>query len=235
MGLFRWDGSLKPAGKLYAAWQVPGLASVTASNLPLTGAPLSPEDTPLYFPQTNHFVAAQFKQLWQQQGGLEQIGLPLTEAFVEKDRTIQIFERGIMELWTEARGEPGFYNLSPQEQLKRVVKLRLLGRQLAAERTFPKVGPFTSGASHLYFPETGHSLSNGFLGYWQSHGGLLQFGFPISEEFDEVSATDGKVHTVQYFERTRFEYHPENKGTPYEVELGQLGREEMKRRGWLAG
>ena len=29
---------------------------------------------------------------------------------------------------------------------------------------------------------------------------------------------------VQYFERARFEYHPENAGTPYEVLLGQFGR-----------
>src|SRR5262249_29825445 len=29
--------------------------------------------------------------------------------------------------------------------------------------------------------------------------------------------------TVQYFERNRFEYHPENKGTQYEVLLGLLG------------
>ena len=29
---------------------------------------------------------------------------------------------------------------------------------------------------------------------------------------------------TQYFERARFEYHPENAGTPYEVLLGQFGR-----------
>jgi hypothetical protein len=28
---------------------------------------------------------------------------------------------------------------------------------------------------------------------------------------------------VQYFERARFELHPENAGTQYEVLLGQLG------------
>jgi hypothetical protein len=28
---------------------------------------------------------------------------------------------------------------------------------------------------------------------------------------------------VQYFERNRFEYHPENAGTPYEIQLGLLG------------
>ncbi len=35
---------------------------------------------------------------------------------------------------------------------------------------------------------------------------------------------DGNTYLVQYFERARFEYHPEHKGTPYEVQLGQFGR-----------
>ena len=50
-----------------------------------------------------------------------------------------------------------------------------------------------------YFPQTEHSLRGGFLAYWQAHGGLGQFGFPISEEF----VLDGQV--VQYFERARLE------------------------------
>ncbi|MEO8288940.1 MAG: hypothetical protein ABI670_21200, partial [Chloroflexota bacterium] len=37
------------------------------------------------------------------------------------------------------------------------------------------------------------------------------------------SPTDGKTYLVQYFERNRLEYHPENKGTPFEVLLGLLG------------
>ena len=31
------------------------------------------------------------------------------------------------------------------------------------------------------------------------------------------------MYTVQYFERARFEWHPENRGTPSEVLLGRLG------------
>jgi hypothetical protein len=62
-----------------------------------------------------------------------------------------------------------------------------------------------------------------FLEYWQRNGGLPQQGFPISEEFTEVSDLDGKPYRVQYFERAVFELHPENVGTPYEVLLSQLG------------
>jgi len=51
------------------------------------------------------------------------------------------------------------------------------------------------------------------------------FGYPISEEFDEVSPADGKVHIMQYFERARFEWHQEFAGTPQQVQLGLIGRE----------
>ncbi len=74
-----------------------------------------------------------------------------------------------------------------------------------------------------YFPETGKKVGGAFLRYWRANGGLAQQGYPISDEFQEKSALDGKVYTVQYFQRAVFEFHPENGGTPYEVLLSQLG------------
>ncbi len=74
------------------------------------------------------------------------------------------------------------------------------------------------------FPETGHSLSGAFLGFWAEHGGIEIFGYPITEEFDEQSLIDGETYRVQYFERQRFELHPEN-AAPYDVQLGLLGIE----------
>jgi hypothetical protein len=73
------------------------------------------------------------------------------------------------------------------------------------------------------FPETGKTVRGAFLQYWQRNGALAQQGFPISDEMQERSATDGKVYTVQYFERARMELHPELVGTPHEVLLGLLG------------
>ncbi|OAN48288.1 hypothetical protein A6A03_08870 [Chloroflexus islandicus] len=76
----------------------------------------------------------------------------------------------------------------------------------------------------VYFPTTGHHLSNrvGFLDFWRANGQLHTFGMPISEEL----VIDGRI--VQYFERARFEYHPEYAGTPLQVQLGLIGQE------WLA-
>ena len=75
----------------------------------------------------------------------------------------------------------------------------------------------------LYFPETRHTLAGRFLAYWQSTGGLPVYGYPLSEEVLERSPRDGQEYIVQYFERNRIEYHPENAGTSHEMQLGLLG------------
>ncbi len=72
------------------------------------------------------------------------------------------------------------------------------------------------------FPETGKTVQERFLEYWDEHGGLPQQGYPISDELQEKSDTDGKTYTVQYFERALFELHPENE-PPNDVLLALLG------------
>jgi hypothetical protein len=83
-----------------------------------------------------------------------------------------------------------------------------------------------NGTTKVWFQETKHSVSGKILQYWNQYGGLQQFGFPLSEAFDEVS-TDGKTYSTQYFERARFEVHPELQD-PYAVELGLLGVQQYK-------
>ncbi|HEX9988654.1 MAG TPA: hypothetical protein VGE45_09280 [Chloroflexia bacterium] len=86
---------------------------------------------------------------------------------------------------------------------------------------FPTTITHAQGNSRT-FPETGKTVSGRFFTYWEGHGGLAQQGYPITEEIQETSATDGKIYTVQYFERAVFEYHPENKA-PNDVLLQLLG------------
>jgi hypothetical protein len=76
----------------------------------------------------------------------------------------------------------------------------------------------------LYFLETGHTLRGSFRAFWQNNGGVARFGFPLTEELQEVSPEDGKERTVQYFERAVMELHPDQAGTPYDVQLAPLGR-----------
>jgi plastocyanin len=74
----------------------------------------------------------------------------------------------------------------------------------------------------LTFQETGKTTCDPFSDYWESHGGLAQQGFPISDVFQERSDSDDKEYTVQYFERAVMEIHPENQ-PPNDVLLQLLG------------
>jgi spore germination protein len=55
----------------------------------------------------------------------------------------------------------------------------------------------------------------------------------MTEEYEERNADTGQFHPVQFFERQRFERHPENAGTPYVVLLGRLGYEDALAKGLL--
>jgi hypothetical protein len=80
-------------------------------------------------------------------------------------------------------------------------------------------GQAAAAPSSVYFPVTGHTVSGEFLTFWRTNGGLAIFGYPLTEVIEQGGLQ------VQYFERARFEYHPEFAGTPYVVELELLGNE----------
>jgi len=194
------------------------LYRITAPGSAVDSAPPLPGAT--YFAQTHHNLGGGFREYWTAHGGLPIFGYPLTEEFPEGGYTVQYFERNRFEFHPENRGTPY------------IVLLGRLGAQVTAGRPFPGIAPFDNRPGHVYFAATGHSLNSGFLSYWQANGGLAQFGYPISEELAEVSPTDGQTYTVQYFERARFEYHPELPD-PYRVSLGLLGVTVLHDRGWL--
>jgi LPXTG-site transpeptidase (sortase) family protein len=106
------------------------------------------------------------------------------------------------------------------------VQIRHLGRwavQLHADN--PALAPVArpQASDRDYFDETGHTLGGNFRQFWHSRGGLLLFGLPLSEEFHEVDPQDSNSYVVQYFERARFEWHPELP-VGARVQLGHLGR-----------
>ena len=182
---------------------------------PVAGSP-----TRMYFAATGHTLAGGFLDYWLSHGGLDLFGYPLSEEFAEvnpsdgQTYTVQYFERERFEY--HPANPPG----------SRVL-LGLLGVQVTAGRqdaAFGRVASLPNTATQQYFAASGHTLRGGFLGVWQSRGGLAIFGYPISEEFAERNPADGRVYTVQYFERARFEYHPEYLGTNQSVQLGLLGR-----------
>src|SRR6188474_1502668 len=155
------------------------------------------------FPETGKTVTGKFLTYWDGHGGLAQQGFPISQLIQETSETngkiydVQYFERAVFEYHPENAGKPS------------EVLLQLLGTFLYGKKYpqgAPGAVPNTSAGSRL-FTETGKRLGGTFLQYWNSHGGLAQQGFPISDEFEEKSDLDGKTYRVQYFERAVFEMH----------------------------
>lgn len=91
--------------------------------------------------------------------------------------------------------------------------------------------PARAQSSTLCFkniPGIGSCISDRFLEYWNQNGGLSVFGYPLTPAFEQ--RTPEGTFLVQYFERQRFELHPENR-RPYDVLLGRLGDEMLRRQG----
>jgi len=190
------------------------------------------------FAETNQCIQGRFLGYWQANGGLAQFGFPLTGEQPEllednKTYTVQYFERARFELHPE--------NAAPSDVLlgqfgRRVLGGDYLGNAGAYQKAVSPVAPHPDAR---FFPETGHNLGGRFLAYWEQHGGLAQFGYPITDErtdgLDDGGPTGRGNYTTQYFERARLEYHPEHAGTPYEVLLGQFGRRILADNTRLAG
>jgi peptidoglycan/xylan/chitin deacetylase (PgdA/CDA1 family) len=189
-------------------------------NSPVSrAASASPVPGVQYFDITGHNVVGLFLQNFYAGGGLTTTGLPLTEEFKDTSgMTIQVFERAILELHQPVDGNDGGQQVP-------YIQRKLLGALLTEGRNFPPAKPEAGKDNWRFYEATQHNLSGRFARYWDSNGGLSVFGYPLSEELTEANPADGKTYTVQYFERARFEYHPELAGTAYEVQLGLLGRQ----------
>ncbi len=168
------------------------------------------------FAETMLCTANQFHDYWLANGGLTRHGLPLSPERIERledgrEYTVQYFERSRLEYHPE--------NANTRHR----IALGQFGRSIYASNTGrasdPPVAP---RADATFFAETGHNVEGRFLSYWQQQGDLDQFGYPLTEAITETIG--GKPYTVQYFERVRLEYHPEN-GAPFDVLLGQFGRQ----------
>jgi plastocyanin len=83
-----------------------------------------------------------------------------------------------------------------------------------------------AAAEERCFEQTGFCIDGRFREYWEQNGGLAVFGYPITAPRDEVNRDTGGTYQTQWFERNRFELHPEN-SAPYDVLLGLLGKESL--------
>ncbi|WP_152541158.1 hypothetical protein [Kallotenue papyrolyticum] len=188
------------------------------------------DDYRLCFTETEFCLTSTFKEYWQQNGGLMVFGFPITSDEYEPNNDLkrvfltQWLERNRFELHLE--NEPPYHVLLGRLGVERL-------QQLGIDwQTLPKANP----SDPHYFPQTGQAISfESFWQYWRTHGlelgdrgisereSLALFGYPISPARMETNSSGDTVLT-QWFERARFEWHPNNP-EPYKVLLGLLGRE----------
>lgn len=185
--------------------------------------------TQRYFPETGHTAVNPFVQTWNNTpNSLFNLGYPLSRPFWENSFTepgkqyrVQYFERAVLEEHPEnANIEGGRY----------LVLGRLMGKLLiqGREKEPPFVPIDNPNDGTRYFPETKHTLADApapFATFWRDNGGLAIFGYPLSEQFREYNRETGETYWVQYFERQRMEWHPDEPDPRYRVLLGLLAKE----------
>jgi|GEM_PF-470767 len=181
------------------------------------------------FSETGQCIGGRIYAFWEQHGGLAVFGMPITpqQPQVVEGQTIQVqwFERTRLEL--HPNNPPPFDVLLGRLGVER---LEQSGRNWEA---FPADTP---QPDCRFFPETGQNVCGEILATWRASGleldgragkneeeSLALFGLPLSPAQTERLG-NGQEYVVQWFERARFEVHPENT-PPYNVLLGLLGNE----------
>jgi len=184
------------------------------------------------FPETGYSICGRIREFWEQNGGLPVFGYPIGPQHEEQIEgrafQVQAFERNRLELHPE--------NQRPYDVLLGRLGADRLNQQGRDWMTFPKSQP---QAGCRFFPETGHNVCGEILAAWRANGlefdrrngksegeNLALFGLPLSDE--QTETIEGKQYVVQWFERARFERHPEN-APPFNVLLGLLGNETLKK------
>ncbi|MCL4561826.1 MAG: hypothetical protein M1281_14615 [Chloroflexi bacterium] len=159
----------------------------------------------LYFPETGHWVSGEFLQYY---NAAKQpfllFGYPITDAYQDPltGLTVQYFQRVRFELHIEAAAGAR-------------VQLSNLGELLYQPGT-PVDIPLEAPACR-FFSQQKHYVCYAFLSFFDQNGGVNQFGNPLSdfEKQDNLY--------VQYFEKARFEWHPEASSGQWVV-LSDLGK-----------
>jgi len=155
-----------------------------------------------YFPATGHIVSGPFLSFFDSAGGLPLFGNPITEVIVTNQSAVQYFENSRME---------------QDRTMPMVVRLGNVGAEWLTKYPF-EAFTLPEDVPSKFFPETGQWVRAAFLEFYGKNGAKETFGEPISGVYEE----NGRP--VQYFQRARFEWHPEL-APGFQVILGRLGKE----------
>jgi hypothetical protein len=178
-------------------------------------APAAAQDTQRCFPETSQCIAGPIRAYWERGGGLAVFGFPIAAQALEQVEgvplQVQWFERDRLEIQADGRVTTGRLGVERLDQL---------GAPWQPGPNAP------AGPGCAAFAETGYQICGAIAAYWRKGGGLARFGLPMTGAFQ--TTLEGQTYTVQYFERRRFELHPEVSADT--VLLGLLGREVLSAR-----
>jgi hypothetical protein len=180
-------------------------------------------------PSIDNCIEGRFASFWNDNGGLPVFGYPITPQRNEPNQDLQgtfltqWFERNRFELHPE--------NQAPYDVLLGRLGAELLEAQGRDWHNEPNDGN-PLGGNCRHFEQTNREVCGPFLQFWQEHGladpsldadgrSLALFGLPLTGVKLEQSP-NGNVILTQWFERARFELHPE---AGYTVLLGLVGNE----------
>jgi hypothetical protein len=168
-----------------------------------------------YYPETGHTLDGRFVSFFDSHGGVEILGYPITDVFVDPEQgyPIQYLENARLE-WVRQGDAVG-------------VRMPVLGELLGGWDAPLSGSSATIGSSSgcRYFHESGHRICFAFLDFFNQHGGAELFGYPISE----FKIENGRV--VQYFQGFRLDWHPEAPGG-IQVQVAPLGLEHFEIMGY---
>ncbi len=144
-----------------------------------------------YFNESPVQISGEFLYFFEQYGGVDSLGHPLTEEIIVDGWRVQYFEKGRLEYHPE--NTPAYR-----------VTVGWLGELLHRRQPpIPAIAiPRTDVSDIIYFSKTGHTLSGDFLNYFETNGGSVRFGLPISEPF----ILEGQL--AQDFQSARFFWKP---------------------------
>lgn len=158
---------------------------------------LAQEET-RYFPETGHWVTGGFLRVYESASNpLLVYGFPITDAF--QTESVPQNPGMLVQYFQKAR-----FEYHPENPPELQVSISLLGEYMYENDGPGKLVPFSSLLARCRtIPSDGFPVCFAFLSFFDAYGGIAQFGYPISG----IEYHDGRM--VQYFQRARFEWHPE--------------------------
>lgn len=159
-------------------------------------------------------VAPEFEAFYNQNGGAPVFGFPISDPFVdpESGRLTQFFQHLNLEI----------------DQAAQVVTVSPIGNLFAPPVPQQNPAQISGNSPQRSFPETGHTIQDEFLTFYEAHGDLTVFGPPITPLLDE----GGKL--VQYFQNSQLVWNP-NAPPEFRVEIASLGSAYFRQYGPIDG